>query len=835
MNKIKISILVLFIIHTFLSYAQESIRPSLYNPNIKTYPVHSNQTTFKEKLKSSISTYPFFDDFSESNNLNPNLWSKGYVDIRDSSGDQPNKDYAVLDNKKGNYYYNSTIIGDTLTSQNINLSGMHQGDNVYLSYYFKYSPYSDTSSNTSTFAVEFYSSVNNSWKTIRTFTNALIFTKYAFDTISIKDSIYLNSNFKIRFRVQNQLKSNSLLFADSTYKQDTINQSWNLDYIYLNKRNGIPKQDTSSGGICQHPYLSLPFFDDFSDSIGYVKKRFWTDNDVYINSSYADTAPTIGVATFDALNNQGYLYPQALTNTVFSADKFTSVRLPMSLYSNDSVYLSFYYEPGGLGEIPDKTDSLILEFFNPSSLTWDWVWSVPGDSVRKFKLAMIPIKQKKYLDFGFQFRFRNLASINIQNADLGRNGNGDIWNLDYVKLDMNRHWNDTIFHDLAFMSPLKCPLLNFTSVPQSHFRLQNAYSVEMDKSVLSFAIHNNDNISRGVQVSCMIKDFYNSSSYPGGDPSALQARADTIVLFNNYPLIENPILSTNTDSAYFKITLSLDSTLQNEPHTNDTLVYYQLFRNFYSYDDGSAEWGYGIGGINSKNAQIALRYKTYMADSLQAVDIYFNPTLNKLSPDGSTIDTTFKLMVWALNGSKPGTVLYASKDTSYSPYIGFHRYFLVPPIAVPQNYFVGTKQNDNYFLNIGFDASRNNSDKLYYNTDNIDSAYSWIPSSIKGTLMIRPIVGNWKDALSTVKSNSLNSQDIQIFPNPTSGILNIVIPENKMNNKIMLFDLTGKMLKNEEISTSTININELHPGIYLLRVVTGNGNIYNAKVVKYTY
>ena len=275
----------------------------------------------------------------------------------------------------------------------------------------------------------------------------------------------------------------------------------------------------------------------------------------------------------------------------------------------------------------------------------------------------------------------------------------------------------------------------------------------------------------------------------------------------------------------------MDSTLQNEPHANDTLVYYQLFRNFYSYDDGFAEWGYGIGGINSKNAQIALRFKTYLPDSLQAVDIYFNPTLNKLSPDGSTIDTTFKLMVWALNGSKPGTVLYASKDTSYSPYIGFHRYFLNPPIAVPQNYFVGTKQNDNYFLNIGFDVSRNNSDKLYYNTDNIDSAYSWIPSSIKGTLMIRPIVGNWKDALSTVKSNSLNSQDIRIFPNPTSGILNIVIPENNLNNKIMLFDLTGKLLKNEELSTSTININELHPGIYLLRVVTGNGNIYDAKAI----
>lgn len=850
MNKfICVFILKFFIIQSFIMSAQEGLSPIYYNPNIKPNPFHNVKSLKSAHLKSASNNFPFFDDFAGSKTLDTSLWLKSTVDIADSAGNQINQNYAVFDNKNGKYFDTAKIIGDTLTSQPIDLSNASAADNIYLSYYYKNRTVDNASNGLALFFVEFYSPQKNKWDTVSAHNNNILLGKYSFDSIPVKDSIYFGSNFQFRFVLYDSLKVNSYTNKNNSIVLDTVNQIWNLDYVYLNKRNSKFKADTSSGGLCAHSYMALPFFDDFSDSIGYVKKRFWTDNDVYVNDHYSDNPISVGVATFDALDSRGYLYPQALKSYEFSADTLTSVRLPFGLYTNDSIYLSFFYEPGGLGELPDKTDSLILEFYNPSAQVWNWIWSVSGDSSRVFKLAMIPIKKSIYLDYGFRFRFRNLASINIPNVDFGRNGNGDIWNLDYVKIDNKeyvrfndsissfklypyRTWDDTVFYDLAFIRPIQSPLVNFTSIPQAHFRLPSTYENEMSGKITLY-VRNNDTVPWGVERSYTIKDVYDTLTYPFAGSKAISAPRNSIVSFSDN-LVDNPLLSENQDSALFIITATLDSTLKIEPHSNDTIRFYQWFRNYYSYDDGSAEYGYGIAGGKSKDAKIALRFNTYMEDTLRAVDIYFNPTLNKENTDGSYVDTTFELMVWSVKGSTPDTLLYNSKDTSYAPYIGFHRYYLKPAIAVPKHYFIGTKQNDNYFLNIGFDVSKDNSKYLYNNTEGIDSAYAWMPSSMSGTLMMRPIVGSLKDALASVKTTSTIEEKIQIYPNPTSGLVNIVVPGNTANNRIMVFDLTGKMLINQELTNSTVNISDFRSGLYLLRVISGNGNIYNSKIIKYS-
>ena len=48
--------------------------------------------------------------------------------------------------------------------------------------------------------------------------------------------------------------------------------------------------------------LDLPFFDDFSFSKVYPHDSLWSDKNVYINNNYASDLLSLGVATFDAID-----------------------------------------------------------------------------------------------------------------------------------------------------------------------------------------------------------------------------------------------------------------------------------------------------------------------------------------------------------------------------------------------------------------------------------------------------------------------------------------------------------------------------------------------------
>lgn len=127
--------------------------------------------------------------------------------------------------------------------------------------------------------------------------------------------------------------------------------------------------------------IHLPFFDDFSNYTGYPKPELWRDGQAFVNNTMPVYPPSIGVVTLDALNEDGKIYPHAETEP-FGADTLTSNPIRMDynflyhrdLYPSDSVYFSFYYQPGGaskkyppvewerIGDHPNSGDSLILEF-----------------------------------------------------------------------------------------------------------------------------------------------------------------------------------------------------------------------------------------------------------------------------------------------------------------------------------------------------------------------------------------------------------------------------------------------------------------------------------------
>ncbi|NMD03890.1 MAG: hypothetical protein GYA71_11505, partial [Bacteroidales bacterium] len=156
--------------------------------------------------------------------------------------------------------------------------------------------------------------------------------------------------------------------------------------------------------------LELPFFEDFSGRGIFPQTGKWTDNYVFINNTYSNDQPTIGIATFDALDNTGRLYENA-TYLGFAADQLTSVPINLNYAASQNIRMSFFYQPGGLGDMPEEKDSLVLRFFAPEENKWYSVWKAVPGTQRDFRAVSIKIEKSKFLKTGFRFRFVNYASL----------------------------------------------------------------------------------------------------------------------------------------------------------------------------------------------------------------------------------------------------------------------------------------------------------------------------------------------------------------------------------------------------------------------------------------
>ncbi|HWY39127.1 MAG TPA: hypothetical protein VNY73_11245, partial [Bacteroidia bacterium] len=120
----------------------------------------------------------------------------------------------------------------------------------------------------------------------------------------------------------------------------------------------------------------LPFFDDFSYNGPYADTNRWNMyKSVFVNHTYPIAPPTIGVVTFDGLARNGYPYNIYATTGSFLSDTLLSVPIRLDftdatqtvpLSPADSIYLSFYYQAKGRGDVPEPNDVLNLFFFGPN-------------------------------------------------------------------------------------------------------------------------------------------------------------------------------------------------------------------------------------------------------------------------------------------------------------------------------------------------------------------------------------------------------------------------------------------------------------------------------------
>jgi hypothetical protein len=255
----------------------------------------------------------------------------------------------------------------------------------------------------------------------------------------------------------------------------------------------------------------------------------------------------------------------------------------------------------------------------------------------------------------------------------------------------------------------------------------------------------------------------------------------------------------------------------------------EVYYNDYAYDDGSAEFGFGISGENQGSIQIANRFRilSLEPDTLKAVKIYFNKTLNN-----STADIAFKICVWKNDGEKPGELIYESSNT-YSPdttkVFGFTRFNLETPVLVSDTIFVGTEQSVTRFINIGYDVNFNSLKNIYVKTSLADwyNPYSLDPA---GSLMIRPSFSNYDYPPTAMKDIKIVSA-VNVYPNPARDFIYIDNP-NEAGSEMMNYTVVntiGVTLINTFTNSGAINISELNKGLYFL-IVTSPDRKYRSTV-----
>ncbi len=565
--------------------------------------------------------------------------------------------------------------------------------------------------------------------------------------------------------------------------------------------------------------LELPFFDDFSSTFVQPDPSLWIDADAFVNNNYCIDPVTNGVATLDAIDYRGSIYPgSTLEPASFVADHLTSGPFKLDHLPGDSLYFSFVYQPGGLGDLPEEQDSLLVDFYSPSDTAWINIWAIPGTGLHPFKTVMIPITETRFLTEGFRFRFRNMASLPKNNDYEDKRANVDHWNVDYIRLDQGRFAADTILRDVAFNTGIQSVLINLTSLPWSHFA--DARDKVFDQNV-RVGYRNNDSISRNLTRSLVLEEPLYGESYTPGLPTAqdLPAFMDTVVEFDYfYPLDIN-----RGDSAIVRIKASL-RTDNIDPKVNDTVFYDQVFNDYYSYDDGTPEAGYGLRGQGTKNSSVAMKFFSYKTDKIGGVDISFNQLRDSLN-----LDYYFKLMVWNDNNGVPGSVLFEDeadlRPDFPSSFPGFVRYYFTEPVSVEDYFYVGWRQYNQYMLNVGLDLNNLPSPHvMFYNYQGI-----WEESSAPGVILLRPFL---YDETLAIAESDFESESLFIYPNPASDHLYIRIADeiDKSGLLLDLYDSSGRLVKRQVLQDGHLDVSQLPGGMYFLKLFTP-GKIYHAKVL----
>ncbi|QRR03601.1 T9SS type A sorting domain-containing protein [Dyadobacter sandarakinus] len=546
--------------------------------------------------------------------------------------------------------------------------------------------------------------------------------------------------------------------------------------------------------------LALPFFDDFSSTKDTrpATARWVAGSGVYINNSLTTDHPSVNVATFDGLNAGGL--PYNIVNPLTQGFTDTLTSQPINLANRtraDSLYISFYWSAKGLGELPDSSDFMQLEFLN-SSNEWVVAWKKIGYNVPAgFHQQFVGVSDAAFYHGAFQFRFRTYGRSS---------GPYDTWHLDYVYLNTKRSSRQPYIFDVAMRRQVTPFLKRFTAMPLRQY-LYGPAAVIADSMTTDIANNfNNFNVltgtvtisdarsgkelARNVQRSLYIESLKSKSLgiklAAGIVPASTR---DSIRLINRFYI-------TTTDTIP-GVNLKYNDTITSVTNLSD----------YYAYDDGTAEYGMQV---NQKLARAAVRFVLTKPDTLGGVRMSMVSFNKNIAGQGFVVQ-----LLSNKNGKPDQVITQRSVAVRYSAERnGFVDYSFAVPVAVKDTFYIGWMQFNDDPVIVGFDRnSQLGAGHIFYNLGT-----EWVKEDrFKGSIMVHPYLGSQADGLVTGVEPSVESV---FYPNPAKGSIHW---DKNDFSRIDVYGADGKHMHTitPEKHDRSAAIPDLPTGLYYFRGSSG--------------
>lgn len=557
----------------------------------------------------------------------------------------------------------------------------------------------------------------------------------------------------------------------------------------------------SSFRVLEQP-LTLPFWDDFS-SPG-IDTTKWISEGATQSFTVGNSAPTLGVVLLDGVDERGRPYSNVQFEQGFT-DRITSKPIDLSTLSpleSNTVYLSFFWQAGGKGELPDPNDNISLQFLDPDGF-WLTVWEMAGGLTAEqffFTQEIVQVEPSFHHDT-FQFRFQ----ISGRSS-----GPFDSWVLDYVFLNKNRTPSSLNFQDRALTQLNARPFEKYTAIPL--IVLQKNANGFWNNTKNEFK--NLNNTFRAMEYTIEIRESsgqsivktINSNTPFNPVPVAQERRSFTSNRFSDIPL---PEIETDYEMVTYLVTGDDVLIVQENGvgvrypeidfRINDTVRTSIPIRDFLAYDDGSVDYS---AGINQRSGMLATRYEVDDPFFLKGISINFT----NFTQIGRVIDLT----VWTDLEQEPvyvKEVLIPEKND-----LNEFAYFEIDQnISLNSTFYIGFSQFTNDFVYVGLDKTHDNGQEIFFNV-----VGAWVQNTtVEGSLMMRPHL-----SLTAPVDNddSEGSIPFKVYPNPVSEKLYV---EGEFQS-FEIFDPMGRNLSlpfEDYEKGKIINFVGQQKGIYLLKTL----------------
>ena len=603
---------------------------------------------------------------------------------------------------------------------------------------------------------------------------------------------------------------------------------------YLTGFNGgVPEENQAVSK--DEAVVTLPFFDDFTTLGIYPDETRWQRGNVFANSSFPKMPVNYRAATLDVIDRHGMVYSRGSSNP-FIGDTLLSVRIRLDslngqpLTPNDSLVFSFYYQPGGFGDSPERDDSLVLKFGYGSDedIIWKHIWATGGveldtfllscDPNQYFKKVMIPITDSCFFTDEFYVMFYNYGTLPTTMYPNDRS-NMDQWNIDFVYLDKGRDINNDTYPIVNLTNTSPTFLKRYRAMPYKHYKNNPINEIE---NAFNMYFTNLDVNTHEVHYTFEVEDNNSDWSY------SYSSNPFVINQYHNVGVLKDSIVTGNFIYPY---NLSADTTSFTIRHNIEvvdehgdevaggSIIAQQGFYNYFAYDDGTPEMGYGL---VPGDTYFGAQFKVTTLDTLAGVQILFNRTFNNANYN------FFDIVVWIDNNGKPGEVLYTLENQrpkwDDGKLYAFSDYLFNDVVKVNSTFYVGIRQQYSKSINIGFDTSKDNSQYCFYNVGT-----GWENTEYSGSFMIRPVMG--KNAYFVgIDENEDASGKMELYPNPANSVVRIVGVDDAMANEVVIYDMTGRVVQQYQYCNE-LNISDLQNGIYLLRVIMNDGSFETSKLL----